>query len=156
MRENTKLKSIDFNKHKNISVYASKKEEWEQNTALVIDDEDSLAKLYVKFLDMYNFKVDIVNRGNDAIGMCKKKNYHLIFVDMLLPDMDGLEIFRKIKKSYLIRNVRLPFIIMNSGYDVEDKFLKAIEEGAYTSFYKPIDIFAFRNMIDEILKKSNY
>lgn len=58
---------------------------------LWIDDEVELLKPYILFLEEKGYRLDCVNNGTDAIGMCRSKRYDMVFLDENMPGLSGLD-----------------------------------------------------------------
>jgi DNA-binding NtrC family response regulator len=80
------------------------------------------------------FNVDIAKDGIEAIDKVKEKSFNIIFIDIKLPFMDGVETYKRIKK---IRPETVA--IMMTAYSVEELIQEALVEGAYGVLYKPLD-----------------
>lgn len=65
---------------------------------LVVEDYDIAQKMIVLILEMLNCQVDKASDGKSAIELAKKNRYHLIFMDIGLPDMDGDRVVREIRE----------------------------------------------------------
>lgn len=68
------------------------------HTILWVDDEIDLLKPYTIFLGQKGYEVSTASNGHDAIDMCKKFQYDIIFLDENMPGIDGLETLNEIKK----------------------------------------------------------
>ena len=77
---------------------------------LIVDDEKMICEEFRDLLEEENHNVDIALRGDEAIEKVREKTYDIIFLDVLMPHMEGREVFEEIKK---IKPV--PVAIM-SGY----------------------------------------
>ncbi len=99
---------------------------------LVVDDEKDLCSLLHDALSQKKYNVAITNTKRDAIGYIKKERPDLVFLDLKLPDGDGLKLIPKIKKLY-------PKTIVNiiSAYGSEESREEARERGAYAFIDKP-------------------
>ena len=64
---------------------------------LVADDNQINLKVIRDTLEYYGLKVDTASSGQDAIELCRSKNYDLVFMDQMMPGMDGIEAMRKIR-----------------------------------------------------------
>lgn len=63
----------------------------EDASILIVDDNDMNLKVAVGLLDPLSMKVDLARSGNEAISKAKTKKYHIIFMDHMMPGMDGVE-----------------------------------------------------------------
>ncbi|RMG58396.1 MAG: response regulator [Deltaproteobacteria bacterium] len=104
---------------------------------LVVDDEmDYLTLLKLK-LSNEGFDVDAVDRGGDALYLLKNEDYDLVIMDVLMPDMTGIEVFQKMKESSDIEEI--PVIFLSARDDVNLK-VDALHLGAEDYLVKPIDM----------------
>ena len=96
-------------------------------------------------LETKGYRVAAAKDGTEAIEMVKEKHYDIIFLDVKLPDMDGVQTFEQVKEIDPKATV-----IMMTGYSVEDLVRRAISEGAYTCVYKPFDIEKVKGLVEGI------
>jgi len=110
----------------------------------VIDNQVVLFKLLEKF--GYN-NIDICNNGKESLNMIKKTNFDIIFLDIIMPIMDGKETMKEIEKYYINNQKNKPKIcimtanIMNEMYDIND-YDHYIE--------KPIKIEVLKNILSTL------
>ena len=78
--------------------------------------------------------VTIANDGPEAIARVKEEPFDMIFMDIKMPFMDGVETYKRIKK---IKSDVM--VTMITAHAVEDKVQEALQEGAYGVLYKPLD-----------------
>lgn len=114
---------------------------------LVVDDEESAAKTLGGILEDEGYAVDTARDGNKAIEMVKTAHYHIIFMDIKMPGINGVETFKEVKRIDPDAAV-----IMMTAYAVEDLIKEAVQEGAYACVYKPFDMEKILRTIDEVLK----
>ena len=100
-----------------------------------MDDNASLYKTMSFILGRKGYVVDTAKNGLEAIEKVHEKPFDMIFMDIKMPLMDGVETHRKITK---IRPEAM--VMMMTAYAVEDLVQQALEEGAYGIFYKPLEI----------------
>ena len=67
---------------------------------LVVEDEPGISRVCVKVLTAEGFEVDIANNGLIAKDMVKKEEYDLCIIDIRTPEMNGMELYEYLKKSY--------------------------------------------------------
>ena len=65
---------------------------------LVVDDEPAICSLYARALDKKKYKVDMATSGADAVDAVSQTDYDFIFLDLKMPEMNGVETFREIRK----------------------------------------------------------
>jgi CheY-like chemotaxis protein len=100
---------------------------------LVVDDEESVGLGMSEILKDEGFEAGFVINGVDAVEEVRKNGYRLVFMDIIMPGMNGLETFREIKKIRPETRV-----ILFTGYfrDAEDVILQGIREGMIDEFIR--------------------
>ena len=109
---------------------------------LIVDDNINLTKTMGFILKRKGHTVTTAKDGIEAIQQIKKDHFDIIFMDIKMPIMDGVETFKRIKK---IKPEAI--VMMMTAYAVEDLIQEAMDEGAYGIIYKPLDI---ENMINHV------
>jgi len=103
---------------------------------LIIDDDKSVRDFLKIFLTKKGYAdVQSVEGGRRGIEIAQKDNIRLVLLDIKLPDMDGLEVLREIKKIKTDAAV-----IMITGYPEEEKAKEMLKAGAYDYIVKPFDL----------------
>lgn len=115
---------------------------------LIVDDNISLCKTMTFILKHKGYTVTTAKDGLEAIDRVKASSYDLIFMDIKMPLMNGVETYKRIKK---IRPDAI--VIMMTGYSVDDLIQEAIKEGAYGVLYKPLDLDNVISLIQNALDK---
>ena len=120
----------------------------EKTLILVVDDKFSDRETLKTILEDKGYRVATAKDGSEAIEMVKGKHYDIIFLDVVLPGMDGVETFERVKG--IDPEVT---VIMMTGYTEEDLVRKAVSEGAYTCIYKPFDMEKLIGLVEGISKE---
>jgi DNA-binding response OmpR family regulator len=100
-------------------------------TILVVDDEPKIVKLVRDYLERAGFEVRVAGNGKDALSQARSEKTDLVILDLGLPQMDGLDVTRALRK---ISNVP---IIMLTGRSEESDKLIGLELGADDYVTKP-------------------
>jgi two-component system response regulator HydG len=111
---------------------------------LIVDDNVSLCRTLSLVLGRQGYAVNTAKDGLEALAKVKENPFDMIFMDIKMPLMDGVETYRRIKK---IRPEAV--VMMMTAYAVEDLVQQALEEGAYGIVYKPLDIGKVVTVIQE-------
>lgn len=100
---------------------------------LVVDDEESVGVGISEILKDRGFEAAYVTSGTDAVHEVMKTPYSLIFMDMIMPGMNGLDTFREIKK--LNPSIK---VVLFTGYfrDAENVINQGIREGMIDEFIR--------------------
>lgn len=102
---------------------------------LIVDDEEGIRESLSGVLEDEGYETITSSAGEEAIKILKEQNPNLIFLDVWLPGMDGLETLRKIKEF----KPDLP-VIMISGHGNIELAVKATQIGAYDFLEKPLSL----------------
>ncbi len=116
-----------------------------EHKILVVDDNKDFADVFCDILRANNYKVESCYGGIQAIGMLKDEDYNIMFLDIRMPEMDGIETLKAIKKMKPDTTV-----IMMTGYSVDEMVHKALEEKASEIIYKPFEIEKVLSLIKNI------
>ena len=109
---------------------------------LVIDDKKIIGDLFDFTLGYNGHDITVVHNAKDALQAVKNAAFDIIFLDLIMPDKDGVAVLKEIREIA----PKLP-VIMMSGYSVEDKRLKALELGAVTCLKKPFEMEDVRKAV---------
>lgn len=102
---------------------------------LIIDDERSIRRTLKEILEFENYEVEAVEDGIAGVKEAKANTYDIIFCDIKMPQMDGMEVLTKLKNDGLDTP-----IIMISGHGNIETAVEAIRNGAYDFIEKPLDL----------------
>lgn len=95
----------------------SKPERRKKMKLLIVDDDTNIQRLYKEELEEEGYEVVIAATGKDAMEMFEKENPDIVTLDILMPDIDGISLLRKMKEQ----RPNIP-IIMSTAYDYRDDF----------------------------------
>jgi DNA-binding NtrC family response regulator len=116
---------------------------------LVVDDLRGSRLTLGGILEDEGHNVVLAENGYQAIEAAKQIPFDLIFMDIKMPGINGVQTFREVKKF----NPQAA-VIMMTAYSVEDLVREALEEGAYAVVYKPFDIEHVVSIIEAALRKT--
>ena len=113
---------------------------------LIIDDEQGIRDLFSTAMED-QYQVLSADNGEDGLKIAKKEKPDIVFLDLKLPGMDGIDVLRKIKElnSEIIT-------IMITGYGTVEKAVEAMELGAYEYIVKPLNVKEVEVLIGQALK----
>jgi DNA-binding response OmpR family regulator len=101
---------------------------------LLVEDDKSLGYLLSEYLGMKGFDTKWAKDGKEAMTHINAHSYHLVILDVMLPDIDGFELSKKIKALF----PELPFLFL-SARSLKIDVLKGFSHGAIDYLKKPID-----------------
>ena len=115
---------------------------------LLIEDDKDMQKLIVEYLKEYDFDCIAFDQPKDVLEHFKiDNNYSIIILDLMLPEMDGFDLFKKLKQ---IKDV--PIVISSARGDIGNK-IHGFELGADDYLAKPYEPRELVLRIEHILKK---
>ncbi len=108
-----------------------------QKSILIIDDDLKLCQLLKKCIEKENLITDFVHTGTDGLNRLGQNNYHLIFLDVMLPGMDGFQVLQKIREMSTVP------VLMLTAKDANTDKVNGLRSGADDYLTKPFDVEEF-------------
>jgi CheY-like chemotaxis protein len=124
-----------------------------KNKILVIDDEKAIRNSFVLTFEDSIYTIETAESGAEGIQKLAANNYDLIFLDLKMPQMDGVETLRQVRK---FNKGVLVFIFTAFHKDFFKELEKAAEEGLYFEIVqKPLDSDQLLELVQTILNEKN-
>jgi two-component system response regulator PilR (NtrC family) len=115
---------------------------------LVVDDEENIREVLSNYLKNMNYDVVTAVDGQDALNRYEKGEYDLIISDLLMPNVDGLELLKR------VRNIdKETIFLMITGYPSIETAVEAIKKGAYDYITKPFHMEDVKIRIERAFEK---
>jgi len=111
---------------------------------LLVDDESQFIEALAERLQLRGFEALVANDGPAALGILEKDRLKLVVLDLRMPEMDGLEVLRRIKEKWPTTQV-----IIASGHGDEEDRRKCLELGAFAFLSKPVNIKELSGLLKE-------
>lgn len=102
---------------------------------LIVDDEQDFREVIVKKLEKRNLQCDSAPDGKTALEMIKRNNYDVVLLDVKMPEMDGIETLREIKKV-----APMVEVVMLTGHASVESGINGIKYGAFDYLMKPMEL----------------
>ncbi len=119
------------------------------NRILLIEDDQRLAGMVKDYLGNAGFRVTIAPTGNQGITLHGREAFDALILDLMLPDMDGLEICKHIRKSS-----QTPILMLTARGDVMDRVI-GLEMGADDYLPKPFEPRELLARLKTILRRGS-
>lgn len=119
-----------------------------ENVILVVDDEEPIRQLLDQFFTELNYTVHTAESGEEALEILKKEPVHLMFLDLKLPGMSGIELCRKIKKDR-----PADICIAITGFTSIFELTECREAGFDDYFTKPVGLEKLKKTVEESFDK---
>ena len=117
---------------------------------LVVDDELIVRESLSNYLREDGYEAIAEESGEEALRKIEAENWNMLFVDLKMPGMDGLEVLRQAKKI----KEDLPVIII-TAYATIDSAVQAMKDGAYDYIVKPFDPEAIALLVEKVVEHQN-
>ena len=118
---------------------------------LLVDDETDFVETLVKRLRKRKLDVRAASSGQQALDMLSESPSDVVVLDVKMPDMDGIETLRRIKK--IAPGVE---VVMLTGHANVEVAMQGLELGAFDYLMKPIDIDDLLYKLQDAFKKKSY
>ena len=118
-------------------------------TILIIDDDKELTELLGEFLSGHKYKTTVFHSPIDGLKYLKTSTPDMVLLDIMMPDMDGFQVLRKIRET-----LDLPVIMLTAKGEVSDKVV-GLELGADDYLAKPFEPRELLARMQSILRRIN-
>ena len=117
---------------------------------LLVDDEERILTVGREICKALGYKVITANSGKEALKIYaeKRDEINLVVLDMIMPEMNGLETFLKLKKQ----NPDIK-VLLSTGYAIDEKAQEMLRQGCKGYILKPYSVIDFSHKIREILEQ---
>ena len=107
----------------------------EQPIILIVEDEAKLSRVLQLELEYENYRTQIADNGKDALRLMQEKEWDLVLLDIMIPELSGLEVLRRIRRT----DESTPIILLTARDAVHDK-VSGLDIGANDYVTKPFQI----------------
>jgi len=118
---------------------------------LVVEDDVDIANMLQIYFSSQGYDVEVASRGFDALEKTRQSMPHLIVLDIMLPDIDGYEVCRRLRTS--TRTSHIPVIFLTQKDERSDR-LQGLELGADDYITKPFDIEELRLRVQNAIRRA--
>ncbi len=115
---------------------------------LVIDDEEEIRDFFQCLAEDYEWKLVSAQDGIEAKKIIKEIDFSIIFIDIILVDVNGLDLLKELKR---ICSKNTLFVVMTGKATIEEVHKSYTDAGAYTCIMKPFELKRLLNLINMML-----
>jgi two-component system OmpR family response regulator len=120
---------------------------------LVVDDEEHITELVAMGLSFNDFDVERVGTGRGALAAVERQRPDLIVLDVMLPDLDGLEVARRLRQAEGA-GTRVPLIFLTARDTTQDK-VEGLRLGSDDYVTKPFSVEELIERVKAVLRRSS-
>ena len=108
---------------------------------LLVEDDPLIIEIYTTKLKERGFEVEVANEGEEAIKKLKEKHFDLLVLDIVLPQLSGFEILKKIRKNKDLKSLKI-MVLSNLGQksDVEEAEKLGADKYLIKAHYTPTEV----------------
>jgi CheY-like chemotaxis protein len=120
----------------------------EQKTVLIIEDEEDAAELFAEMMRVSGFRVLKTSKSTLAISMMTSEKPDIILLDIMMPEISGLDILRQMRQDPALANI--PVIVITAKSMPTD-IKNGMEAGASTYLTKPVGYLELKDAVERTL-----
>ncbi|MCG8608795.1 response regulator [bacterium] len=119
-----------------------------EKRVLVIDDEEVVRNVCHRSLEKQDYQIELAQNGAQALELMRKQPFDVVFTDLKMPIMDGVELLETVKRDY-------PFsqVIVMTAYATVKSAIEAMKIGAYDFILKPIKPDQIRLVVEKCFER---
>ncbi|UCG13230.1 MAG: sigma-54-dependent Fis family transcriptional regulator [Deltaproteobacteria bacterium] len=114
---------------------------------LIVDDEPNIRQGLAEALHGQGYEIEQASSGEAALELLQSSPFHLVLLDLVMEEMDGIDVLREVNRQYPKTEV----VIITAHGTIETAVM-ALKEGAYDYLTKPINVKRFRSYVHNILR----
>ena len=115
---------------------------------LIVDDDEMVLMALEELLKPEGYKIDAVSRGTEALKKLDDNKYDLIMLDVIMPEMDGFELCRRIREKEGLKEI--PVVFLSAKSRDEDR-VQGLDAGANLFLSKPISPDKLLSIVSDTL-----
>lgn len=117
---------------------------------LLIEDDKDISELISHYLKRENFNVIVAYNGDDALDLLKSKTFNLIILDLMLPNISGIEVLKQIKRNQKTKDIP---VVIESAKGEETDIVIGLELGADDYVTKPFSPKVLTARVKRLLER---
>jgi PleD family two-component response regulator len=118
---------------------------------LVVEDDFDISNMLDVYFDSQGYEVAVADRGEKGLELCRQQLPHVIVLDIMLPDIDGYEVCKRLRSN--LRTSHVPIIFLTQRDERSDK-IAGLELGADDYITKPFDIEELRLRVQGSIRRA--
>ena len=124
-----------------------------ESRVLIVEDDFHISNVLQLYFRSQGYEASVALRGGDALEMCREQLPQVVVLDIMLPDIDGYEVCRKLRGN--LRTSHIPIIFLTQKDERADK-IQGLELGADDYITKPFDVEELRLRVQNTIRRARY
>ncbi len=120
---------------------------------LIVEDDVDISNMLRIYFQSQGYEVSVAPRGEDALEMCRQQLPNVVVLDIMLPDIDGYEVCRRLRSN--LRTSHIPIIFLTQKDERSDK-IHGLELGADDYITKPFDVEELKLRVRNAMARATY
>ncbi len=120
---------------------------------LIVEDDFDISNMLRIYFQSQGYEVSVAPRGEDALEMCRQQLPNVVVLDIMLPDIDGYEVCRRLRNN--LRTSHIPIIFLTQKDERSDK-IHGLELGADDYITKPFDVEELKLRVRNAMARATY
>ncbi len=120
-----------------------------KGTILIVEDNKDIAEMMYAFFESRDYVMDYALDGRTAINLVEQNNYDVIVLDLMLPDIDGVNICKRFRDEM---NVSTPILMLTARDTLQDK-VTGLDAGADDYLVKPFELLEVEARINALMRR---
>lgn len=116
---------------------------------LIVEDHKDIAEMLYDYFERRDYELDYASDGRMGFNLANQNNYDVILLDLMLPEMDGLDVCRKLREE---SKVYTPILMLTARDTLQDK-VTGLEVGADDYLVKPFEILELEARIKALMRR---
>jgi len=121
----------------------------ESGSVLIVEDNQDIAEMMYAFFEAREYQMDYSSSGSTAINLMTENDYDVIVLDLMLPDMDGVEVCKRLRNEL---NLNTPVLMLTARDTLSDK-VSGLDAGADDYMVKPFELLELEARIRALLRR---
>ena len=119
-----------------------------QKTVLIVEDEEDAAELFAEMMRISGFRVLKISKSKPAISMMNEDKPDLVLLDIMMPDVSGLDILREMRQDAKLSDIP---VILVTAKSMPADIKKGMQAGASTYLTKPVGFQELKDAVERTL-----
>jgi len=116
---------------------------------LIVEDHQDIAEMLYDYFERRDYELDYASDGRMGFNLANQNDYDVILLDLMLPEMDGLDVCRKLREE---SNVYTPILMLTARDTLQDK-ITGLDVGADDYLVKPFEILELEARIKALMRR---